>query len=194
MDNNAGHPRLKDRTPCVVWLTGISGAGKTTIARKVEARLRALGRHTVVLDGDDMRVGLNRDLGFSDADRMESTRRVAEVAKLMNAAGLTVIVALISPFRSAREMARSRVPAGTFFEVHVDTPIEIAEARDPKLLYRKARRGEITDFTGIDSPYEVPERPELRLDGTHPSPDALADQVIELLHGAGFLRDADGVL
>ena len=175
---------MSDRTPCVVWLTGISGAGKTTIARKVEARLRALGKHTVLLDGDDMRLGLNRDLGFSDADRMESTRRVAEVAKLMSAAGLVVIVALISPFRSARAMARSLFPAGAFFEIHVDTPIEIAESRDPKLLYRKARRGEIADFTGIDSPYEAPVQPELRLDGTHPSPDALADQVIELLHGA----------
>ncbi|QSI29283.1 adenylyl-sulfate kinase [Variovorax sp. RKNM96] len=175
---------MNDRTPCVVWLTGISGAGKTTIARKVETRLRALGRHTVLLDGDDMRLGLNRDLGFSDADRVESTRRVAEVAKLMHAADLTVIVALISPFRGARAMARSRFPAGAFFEIHVDTPIEIAEARDPKSLYRKARRGEIADFTGIDSPYEAPEQPELRLDGTHPSPDALADQVIELLNGA----------
>lgn len=179
--DNAGHARLKDATPCVVWLTGISGAGKSTVARKVETRLHALGRHTVVLDGDDMRRGLNRDLGFTDADRMESTRRVAEVAALMRAAGLTVIVALISPFRSARAMARSLVPAGAFFEIHVDTPIEIAEARDPKSLYRKARRGEIADFTGIDSPYEAPERPELRLDGAHASPDALADQVIELL-------------
>jgi adenylylsulfate kinase len=174
---------MNDRAPCVVWLTGISGAGKTTIARKVETRLRALGGHTVLLDGDDLRLGLNRDLGFSDADRMESTRRVAEVAKLMSAAGLTVIVALISPFRSARAMARSLFPAGAFFEIHVDTPIEIAEARDPKSLYRKARRGEIADFTGIDSPYEAPAQPELRLDGTHPSPDALADQVIELLRG-----------
>ncbi|MBJ2156428.1 adenylyl-sulfate kinase [Variovorax sp. IB41] len=175
---------MNDRAPCVVWLTGISGAGKTTIARKVETRLRALGKHTVLLDGDDLRLGLNRDLGFSDADRMESTRRVAEVAKLMSAADLVVIVALISPFRSARAMARSLFPAGAFFEIHVDTPIEIAEVRDPKFLYRKARRGEIADFTGIDSPYEAPVQPELRLDGTHPSPDALADQVIELLHGA----------
>lgn len=175
---------MNDRTPCVVWLTGISGAGKTTIARKVETRLRALGRHTLLLDGDDLRLGLNRDLGFSDADRMESTRRVAEVAKLMHAADLTVVVALISPFRSARKMARSLFPAGAFFEIHVDTPIEIAEARDPKSLYWKARRGEIADFTGIDSPYEAPEQPELRLDGTHPSPDALADQVIQLLDGA----------
>lgn len=190
---NARHARLKDQAPCcVVWLTGISGAGKSTVARKVETRLRALGKHTVLLDGDDMRLGLNRDLGFTDADRMESTRRVAEVAKLMTAAGLTVIVALISPFRGAREMARSLVPTGTFFEVHVDTPIEIAEARDPKSLYRKARRGAISAFTGIDSPYEAPERPQLRLDGTHPSPDALADQVIELLRGAGCLRYADG--
>ena len=175
---------MNDQAPCVVWLTGISGAGKTTIARKVETRLRALGRHTLLLDGDDMRLGLNRDLGFSDADRMESTRRVAEVAKLMHAADLTVLVALISPFRSARKMARSLFPAGAFFEIHVDTPIEIAEARDPKSLYRKARRGEIADFTGIDSPYEAPEQPELRLDGTYPSPDALADQVIQLLKGA----------
>lgn len=173
-----------DQAACVVWFTGISGAGKSTVARKVESRLRALGKRTALLDGDDMRLGLNRDLGFTDADRMESTRRVAEVAKLMRAADLTVIVALISPFRSARETARSLFPPGAFVEIHVDTPIEIAEARDPKSLYRRARRGEIADFTGIDSPYEAPERPELRLDGTHPSPDALADQVIELLLGA----------
>ena len=122
---------MNDQAPCVVWLTGISSAGKTTIARKVETRLRALGRHTLLLDGDDMRLGLNRDLGFSDADRMESTRRVAEVAKLMHAADVTVVVALISPFRSARKMARSLFPAGAFFEIHVDTPIEIADC----LLY-----------------------------------------------------------
>lgn len=189
--DNTGRASLNEQAPCVVWITGISGAGKTTIAGKVETRLRALGRHTAVLDGDDMRLGLNRDLGFSDADRMESTRRIAEVAKLMSAAGMVVIVALISPFRSAREKARSLVPEGPFLEIHLDTPIEIAEARDPKSLYRKARRGEIADFTGIDSPYEAPERPELRLDGTHPSPDALADQVIELLRGSGFLRNAD---
>ncbi len=179
--NNAERARLKGRSPCVVSLPGISGGGKSTIARKVEIKLRALGIDTCLLDGDDMRRGLNRDLGFSLSDRMESTRRVAEVAKLMVDAGLIVIVALISPFRSAREMARSLVPAGSFFEIHVDTPIEIAQARDPKGLYLKARRGEIADFTGINSPYEAPQQPELQLDGTDPSPDALADRVIELL-------------
>ena len=179
--SNAEHMQANRPAPCIVWLTGISGAGKSTLARKVEIRLLAMGLHPVVLDGDDMRRGLNRNLGFTPADRMESVRRAAEVAKLLLAAGHIVIVALISPFRGSRELARSLVPAGHFLEVYVDTPIEIAEARDPKSLYRQARRGEITNFTGIDSPYEAPERPDLHLDGAFSSPDALANQVMDLL-------------
>lgn len=176
--------------PCVVWLTGISGAGKSTVACTLEARLRGLGHATCVLDGDELRRGLNSDLGFTDPDRMESTRRVAEVATLLADAGLIAIVALISPFSHAREMARARVGARRFFEIHVDTPIAIAQARDTKGLYRKASRGEITHFTGIDSPYEAPECPSLRLDATHLPPDALADQVVELLRAAGFCAAA----
>jgi bifunctional enzyme CysN/CysC len=173
--------------PCVIWLTGLSGAGKSTIARLLETRLRALGAHCHRLDGDELRQGLNRDLGFSQADRAESCRRAAEVAKLMADAGLVVVVALLSPFRGAREMACSIAGPRRFLEIHVDTPLEIAEARDPKGLYAKARRGEIADFTGIDSPYEAPLRPALRLDGASASPRALADQVIEALRAAGWL-------
>ncbi len=155
---------LKGQRPCVLWFTGLSGAGKSTIANLVEMALHAAGRHTYLLDGDNVRHGLNKDLGFTAADRVENIRRIAEVARLMADAGLIVLAAFISPFRAERRMARALLPAGEFIEIFVDAPIEIAEQRDPKGLYRKARRGEIPNFTGIDSPYEAPEAPEIRID------------------------------
>lgn len=177
----------KGQRPCVVWLTGLSGAGKSTIANLVERRLLALGRHTYVLDGDNVRNGLNSDLGFTDTDRVENGRRVAEVAALMADAGLIVIVALISPFRGERAKARAMVEDGEFLEVFVDTPLAIAEARDPKGLYKKARRGELANFTGIDSPYEPPEHPDIRIDGARLQPDAAAQLVISELQRVGAI-------
>src|SRR3989449_3693076 len=155
--NKATRAQIKSQKSCVLWLTGLSGAGKSTIANLVEARLHELGRATYLLDGDNVRHGLNRDLGFTDADRVENIRRVAEVAKLMVEAGLIVLVSFISPFRTERRMARGLVEQGEFIEVFVNTPLEVAEARDPKGLYKKARAGEIKHFTGIDSEYEPPE-------------------------------------
>ncbi|MGE0581503.1 MAG: sulfate adenylyltransferase subunit CysN [Steroidobacteraceae bacterium] len=168
----------KAQRPRVLWFTGLSGAGKSTIANLVERKLHALGRHTYLLDGDNVRHGLNRDLGFRDADRVENIRRVAEVAKLMTDAGLIVLVSFISPFRSERRMARELFPVGEFIEVFVDTALAAAERRDPKGLYAKARRGELANFTGIDSPYEVPEHPELRIDTAAVSAEEAADLVI----------------
>ena len=175
------HAALKAQKPVVVWFTGLSGAGKSTIANLVEKRLHALGRHTYLLDGDNVRHGLNKDLGFTEADRVENIRRVAEVARLMVDAGLITLVSFISPFRTERTMARERVEAGEFCEVYVDTPISVAEQRDPKGLYKKARRGDLKNFTGVDSPYEAPTDPELRIDTTDLSPEDAADRVIEQL-------------
>jgi len=174
--------------PCVIWFTGLSGAGKSTIANAVEKRLHALARHTYLLDGDNVRHGLNKDLGFTDADRVENIRRVAEVARLMVDAGLVVLVSFISPFRSERRMARALVGEGEFIEVFVDTPLDVAESRDPKGLYRKARRGELKNFTGVDSPYEVPEHPELRLDTTRLTADQCAETLLGYLERAGILQ------
>jgi bifunctional enzyme CysN/CysC len=171
----------------VVWLTGLSGAGKSTIANHAEAKLVARGRHTYLLDGDNVRRGLNRDLGFTEQDRVENIRRVAEVAKLMVDAGLIVLVAFISPFRDERSTARELFEPGEFVEVYVDTPIAVAEARDPKGLYKKARRGELKNFTGIDSPYEPPEAPEIHLDTTQLTADAAAEKILAYLAAAGFL-------
>jgi bifunctional enzyme CysN/CysC len=170
--------RLKGQKACVLWLTGLSGAGKSTIANRVEKRLAAAGRHTYLLDGDNVRHGLNKDLGFTAQDRVENIRRVAEVARLMVDAGLIVLVSFISPFRSERRMARELFTPGEFFEVFVDTPLAEAERRDVKGLYRKARRGELKNFTGIDSPYETPENPEIRIDTTALSADEAAARVI----------------
>ena len=177
----AARAAQKGQRPAVLWFTGLSGAGKSTIANLVERKLHAMGRHTYLLDGDNVRHGLNRDLGFRDADRVENIRRVAEVAKLMTDAGLIVLVSFISPFRSERRMARELFPEGEFIEVFVDTTLAEAERRDTKGLYAKARRGELANFTGIDSPYEVPERPELRIDTATTSAEAAADLVIERL-------------
>jgi bifunctional enzyme CysN/CysC len=172
----------------VVWLTGLSGAGKSTIANLVEKQLHSLGVHTYLLDGDNVRHGLNKDLGFSEADRHENIRRVAEVSRLMVDAGLVVLTSFISPFRTERAMARALLEEGEFVEVHVDTPLDVAETRDTKGLYAKARRGELPDFTGIDSPYEAPETPELRIDTTACSPEEAADQVVAYLREKGLVR------
>jgi bifunctional enzyme CysN/CysC len=171
----------------VVWLTGLSGAGKSTVADLLEQRLHAQGVRTYLLDGDNVRHGLNKDLGFTAADRVENVRRVAEVARLMVDAGLVVITALISPFREERRMARELFEAGRFVEVFVDAPLAVAEARDPKGLYRKARAGDLTNFTGIDSPYEPPEAPDLRLDTASLSPEDAADAVLARLQAGGLL-------
>jgi bifunctional enzyme CysN/CysC len=172
------HAALKNQKPAVLWFTGLSGAGKSTIANLVEKKLARMNRHTFLLDGDNVRHGLNRDLGFTDADRVENIRRVGEVAKLMTDAGLIVITAFISPFRSEREMVRSMMAPGEFIEVHIDTPLADAEARDVKGLYKKARAGQLKNFTGIDSPYEAPEAPEIRIDTTALTPDEAADAII----------------
>lgn len=179
--------RQKSQRSCVLWLTGFSGAGKSTIGNLVDKKLVSMNRHTYVLDGDNVRHGLNRDLGFTAQDRVENIRRVAEVARLMVDAGLIVITSFISPFRAERRMARDLFGAGEFIEVFVDTPFALAEQRDPKGLYRKARRGELQNFTGIDSPYEVPEQPEIRIDTTTLSSEAAADAIVEHLQKAGFL-------
>jgi bifunctional enzyme CysN/CysC len=184
--DKAARSRLKGQTPFVLWLTGLSGAGKSTIANLLEMELHRLGQHTYVLDGDNVRHGLNKDLGFTDADRVENVRRVAEVARLMLDAGLIVIVSLISPFLSERRMARQLVGEGEFVEVFVDTPIDVAEARDPKGLYAKARRGEILNFTGVDSPYEPPERPEIYLRTSAEPPAASAQRVLDALRERGL--------
>ncbi len=186
--HKAARADLKGQRPCVIWFTGLSGAGKSTIANLVERRLHAMGRHTYLLDGDNVRHGLNRDLGFTGADRVENIRRIAEVARMMVDAGLIVITAFISPFRAERAMARSRVDTDEFIEVHVDTPLQVAESRDVKGLYKKARRGELKNFTGIDSPYEAPEQPELRITTTEITAEAAAERVLQLLQTLGRVR------
>ncbi len=189
--NKQARAALKGQRACVLWFTGLSGAGKSTVANLVEKRLHALGRHTYTLDGDNVRHGLNKDLGFTDADRVENIRRVAEVSKLMVDAGLIVLVSFISPFRSERRLARELMQPGEFFEVFVDTPIEEAEKRDPKGLYKKARRGELKNFTGIDSPYEPPEHPEIHLRTALFSPEQAAEEILTRLRDAGMLYVAD---
>ena len=179
---------LMGQKPVVLWFTGLSGAGKSTIANLVEKKLHARGRHCYLLDGDNVRHGLTKDLGFTEADRVENIRRVAEVAKLMIDAGLIVLTAFISPFRAERAMARNMVGAGEFVEIFVDTPLDVAESRDVKGLYRKARRGELSNFTGIDSPYEVPESPEVRVNTVGSAPDEAADEVIAYLQQSGKIR------
>ncbi len=177
------HAAQKGQHPRLLWFTGLSGSGKSTIANLVEKKLHALGKHSFLLDGDNVRHGLNKDLGFSDADRVENIRRVGEVAKLMCDAGLIVLTAFISPFRAERELVRRMLPEGEFFEIFVDTPLEAAERRDVKGLYKKARAGEIANFTGISSPYEAPMNPEIRIDTQAMTPEAAADLVVEHILG-----------
>ncbi|HEY5757740.1 MAG TPA: adenylyl-sulfate kinase, partial [Steroidobacter sp.] len=189
--NKHARSALKGQRACILWFTGLSGAGKSTVANLVEKRLHSLGRHTYTLDGDNVRHGLNKDLGFTDVDRVENIRRVAEVSKLMVDAGLIVLVSFISPFRSERRLAREMMQPGEFFEVFVDTPLEEAEKRDPKGLYKKARRGELQNFTGIGSPYEPPEHPEIHLRTALVSPEDAAEQIMKQLRDAGMLYLAD---
>jgi bifunctional enzyme CysN/CysC len=177
----------KLQKPAILWFTGLSGAGKSTIANLVEKKLHAHGRHTYLLDGDNVRHGLNRDLGFTDADRVENIRRVAEVARLMADAGLLVLVSFISPFRAERRMARELMPADEFFEIYIDVPLALAESRDVKGLYKKARAGQLKHFTGIDSPYEPPEHPEIHIDGAVTSSEDAADTIVAELESRGIL-------
>ncbi|MGH6786116.1 MAG: sulfate adenylyltransferase subunit CysN [Novosphingobium sp.] len=180
----AAHARLKNQAPSVLWFTGLSGSGKSTIANLVEKQLHALGHHTFLLDGDNVRHGLNKDLGFTETDRIENIRRVGEVARLMADAGLIVLTAFISPFRAERELVRAMLPAGEFLEIFVDTPLAEAERRDVKGLYKKARAGDLKNFTGIDSPYERPESPELRIDTTAMTAEQAADLIVARVAGA----------
>ncbi|OHV79336.1 adenylyl-sulfate kinase [Ensifer sp. LCM 4579] len=179
--NKAARSAIKHQRPAILWFTGLSGSGKSTIANALERSLHARGKHTYVLDGDNVRHGLNRDLGFSDADRVENIRRVAEMAKLMADAGLIVIVSFISPFREERRMAREMMDQGEFIEIFVDTPLEECARRDPKGLYAKALAGKIANFTGITSPYEMPQSPELHLETVGYQPAQLARLVEEFL-------------
>lgn len=181
--------KQKGQKPAVLWFTGLSGSGKSTIANALESKLVTMGYHTMLLDGDNVRHGLNRDLGFTEADRVENIRRVGEVSRLMVEAGLLTLVSFISPFRSERQMARERIADGQFLEIFVDTPLEIAEERDVKGLYKKARAGEIKNFTGIDSPYEEPEDPEIVINTIDQSPEEAATIIIDILQDRGVLKD-----
>jgi len=185
--DKAARAAVNGQKPCVLWFTGLSGAGKSTVADLVEQRLHTLGKRTMILDGDNVRHGLNRDLGFSDADRIENIRRVGEVARLMVDAGLITLVSFISPFRSERQMVRELMEPGEFLEIFVDASLAICEARDPKGLYRKARAGQLPNFTGIGSRYEAPSAPELRLPAGEAPPEVLAEQVMTLLQARGML-------
>lgn len=185
--NKAARAKAKQQKPCVLWFTGLSGSGKSTIANLVEKKLHNRGQHTYLLDGDNVRHGLNRDLGFTDADRVENIRRISEVSKLMLDAGLIVLTAFISPFKAERKMAKELMAEGEFLEVFVDTPLEVAEQRDVKGLYKKARAGELKNFTGIDSAYEAPNAPDIHLDTTQLDAETAADKIIQVLIDGGFI-------
>ena len=178
----------KKQKPCIVWLTGLSGSGKSTLANALEGELYEAGRHSYLLDGDNIRMGLNKGLGFSDADRVENIRRIGEVAKLFVDAGLVAITAFISPFRADRDMVRALVGPGEFFEVFVKAPLEVCEQRDPKGMYKKARAGQIKQFTGIDSPYEEPLKPELVLDTSQHDLQQSTKILLDALRKAGVLK------
>jgi len=179
--------RLKNQHPCLLWFTGLSGAGKSTIANIIEQKLNADGKHTYLLDGDNVRHGLNRDLGFTSEDRIENIRRVGEVGKLLVDAGLITLASFISPFRSDRQIVRELFEPSEFLEVFVSAPLSVCEDRDPKGLYKKARCGQIPNFTGVDSPYEAPERPEVVLDTTEGSPEDCADRLIDYILKHGYI-------
>lgn len=180
------HSSQKSQKPCILWLTGLSGSGKSTIANALETKLYEMGKHTYVLDGDNVRHGLNKDLGFSDSDRVENIRRIGEVSKLFVDAGLIVISAFISPFHSDRQIVRNLVESGEFIEVFIDTPLEICEQRDPKGLYQKARKGEIPTFTGISSPYEIPNEPEIHVQTVDQSVEESVNNIIQYLNTKGY--------
>ena len=195
-DNNVWHEHhvsqqkraiLKQQKPCILWFTGLSGSGKSTIANAVESLLFGLNKHTYLLDGDNVRQGLNKGLGFTEADRIENIRRVGEVANLFCDAGLVVVTAFISPFAKDREMVRNMAMSGQFVEVFIDAPLSVCEQRDPKGLYKKARAGEIKDFTGIDSPYEVPANPELHIINDGISIEEAAIQVLDYLKKHAYI-------
>ncbi|WP_457597744.1 adenylyl-sulfate kinase [Hydrogenimonas sp.] len=179
--------KMKYQKPCILWFTGLSGSGKSTIANAVEARLYEMGRHTYLLDGDNIRRRLNKDLGFSDEDRVENIRRIGEVARLFVDSGLIILTAFISPFQKDRDQVRSMMEEGEFIEIFVDVPLEVCESRDPKGLYKKARKGEIADFTGISSPYEPPADPEIRLAAHSQSVEESVDQIVDYLKKEGYL-------
>jgi len=185
---------MKKQRPCLLWFTGLSGSGKSTIAGAVETKLAERLQHTYLMDGDNVRHRLCSDLGFSEKDRIENIRRVGEVANLMVDAGLIVLTAFISPFRSNREMVKNMLTDGEFIEVYIDAPLDVCESRDPKGLYKKAREGKIKDFTGIDSPYEAPKRPEIHIKNDGLSVNDAAQQVIEYLDSHGYLKPVNGGL
>ena len=177
----------KKQKPCVIWFTGLSGAGKSTVANALEGELFRQGFHSYLLDGDNIRMGLNKDLGFSDAERVENIRRIGEVAKLFADAGLIALTAFISPFRADRDLVRKIMPEGEFFEVYVHAPLDVCESRDPKGLYKKARAGQIKNFTGIDSPYEAPEKPELTINTGELSIEQSVQKLLTFLKEKGKL-------
>ncbi|OGV50920.1 MAG: adenylyl-sulfate kinase [Lentisphaerae bacterium GWF2_52_8] len=187
VDREAREKRLSQRG-CLLWFTGLSGSGKSSVAKELEARLHARGQLCYILDGDNLRHGLCSDLGFSDAARSENIRRAGELAALFVDAGLIVLTALISPFRAERDAVRKRVPEGRFIEIHMNASLEVCESRDPKGLYRKARAGEISDFTGISSPYETPEHPEIRIDTGSLSLDEACSRIIDFLEERQLLQ------